>query len=219
MRLLRNTIRRLIQEEACASLNDKIYRGIEYMYSQGMKLEYGLYAPDFVSVRLIQVTSMKDETVGFLEATKDVQTHGGECGGAYVVGMAKILQPIHKKAGLGALLYDVALELVGEDGLAADRNSVSHDAIRNWKYFKKSSDYEKKPLDDKKGTYTPDDKKDDCDAGSYFEHGGSLFANEDPVPREYFQKHPLNQVVIKKDKTKPTLRCIEANDLIGKKYT
>jgi len=215
METLRRTIRRIIQEEACATLNDKIYGALEYMMEQGLKLEYGLYAPDFFTVRLVRNQAPK--TIGYVEGTKDVQTHGGKCHNAYVVGAANV-KPIHRGVGLGALMYDIALEIVGEDGMAADRSSVSHDAIRNWNYFKRSSDYEKKPLDDKKGTYTPDNTEDDCDAGSYFEHGGSLFANENPVPKEYFQKHPLNQVVVKKDKTKPTLTCIEKNGLLGKKY-
>ena len=216
MKLLRETIRKLIQEDACASLNDKIYGAIEYMYEEGLKLEYGLYAPDFFTIRLVRDEAPK--TVGYLEGTKnDEGSHGGPCHGAYVVG-ASNLKPKYRSIGLGALMYDLALELVGDDGIAADRNSVSHDALRNWKYFNGSSDYEKKPLDDNKGTYTPDNTEDDCDAGSYFEHGGSLFANENPVPQKYFQKHPLNQVVIKKDKTKPTFRCIEENGLIAKKY-
>lgn len=205
MKLLREMIQSLIKEEACASLNDKIHAGIEYMFENGIVLEYDLFAPDFVTVRL--KNHLDGETIGFLEATKDVQTHGGECHGAYVVGMAKIIQPIHRKAGLGALLYDVALEIVGKDGLVADRNSVSHDAFRNWKYFKKSTDYIKKPLDNEKGEYTPGIPEDDCAGGSYFEHGGSMFIGDG----EYFQKHPLNQAVVKKDQSKPTLKCIEAN--------
>lgn len=216
MQSLRETIRNIILEDACASLNNKIYDAIAYMYEQGLKLEYGLYAPDFVTVRLVREAAPK--TVGYVEATRDDEgSHGGPCHGAYVVGAAN-LKPKYRQEGLGALMYDIALELVGDDGLAADRSSVSHDAIRNWKYFKRSTDYEKKPLDDKKGTYTPDDSEDDCDAGSYFEHGGSLFANENPVPKEYFQEHPLNNVYIKKDKTQPTLKCIEQNGLVGKKY-
>jgi len=216
MKYLRRTIRRILQEEACASLNDKIYGAIELMYQEGLKLEYGLYAPDFVTVRVVR--EQAPTTVGYVEGTRDDEgSHGGPCLGAYVIGAANII-PKYRGQGLGALMYDIALELVGDDGLAADRNSVSHDAIRNWKYFKKSPDYEKKPLDDKKGTYTPDNSEDDCDAGSYFEHGGSLFANENPVPKEYFQKHPLNNVYIKKDFTQPTLECLKANGLIGKKY-
>lgn len=215
MSLLRETIRKLIQEEACETLNDKIYDALEYAMEEGMALEYGLY-PDFVTVRLIQPLN-DNELIGFVEGTKDVQAHGGKCHDAYVIGMARIYNPRHKDVGLGALLYDIALELVGDDGLAADRFSVSDDAIRNWRYFHRSSDYIKKPLDNKQGSYT-EDTIDDCDGESHKEHDPMIPVDpKTGIPtKEEYQYHPLNNVYIKKDKSKPTLECMEANDMIWK---
>ena len=199
----------------CIRDSHKIYDALEYAMEQGMSLEYGLY-PDFVTVRLTQVLK-NNELVGFVEGTKDVQSHGGKCHGAYVVGMARIYKPEHRDVGLGALLYDIALELAGDDGLAADRFSVSDDAIRNWRYFHRSSDYIKKPLDNSQGSYT-DDPIDDCDGQSYKDHDPIM--PDDPktgIPtKEEYQYHSLNNVYIKKDKSKPTLECMKANDMIHK---
>ena len=184
---------------------------------EGLKLEYGLYAPDFVTVRLVRNSAPK--TVGYVEATRDDEgSHGGPCHGAYVVGAAN-LKPSYRDVGLGALMYDIALELVGDDGLAADRSSVSDDAIRNWRYFHRSNDYEKKALDNKLGSYT-DNPADDCDGESYKEHDPMMSVDEETgIPsQEEYQYHPLNNVYIKKDRSQPTLECMKANDMIGKKY-
>ena len=216
MKLLRETIRRIIQEEACAALNDTIYSALEYMMQEGMKLEYGLYEPDFFTVRIVRNEAPK--TVGYLEGTKDVQAHGGQCHEAYVVGAAN-LKPKYRDIGLGALMYDIALELVGENGLAADRFSVSDDAVRNWRYFHQSNNYIKKPLDNQFGSYT-DDPVDDCDGESYKDHDPIMPVDpETGIPsQEEYQYHPLNNVYIKKDRSQPTLECMKANDMIGKKY-
>ena len=148
------------------------------------------------------------KTKGILKADKSDPEYSGPCLGGYIVQWAKV-EPEYRGTGLGALIYDVALELLGGIGLMADRNSVSDDAIRNWNYFKKSPDYVKRPLDDIEGSYTPDNTLDDCSSGAYFEHGGSFFPNHSPIPEDYFRKHPLNQVITKEDQTQPTIKCLQ----------
>jgi len=101
--------------------------------------------------------------------------------------------------------------MVGDIGLIADRASVSHKAFRNWKYFMKSTDYIKKPLDNGKGEFTPDIVDDNCSSGSYYEHGGSMFIGDG----KYFRRHPLNQLIVKKDKSLSTLLCLDENGLIS----
>ena len=63
--------------------------------------------------------------------------------------------------GWGPLLYDVAMETVGDAGLMADRGSISSDAYSVWMTYASRGDVEKKQLDDEDDTLTPD-KKDNC---------------------------------------------------------
>ena len=63
--------------------------------------------------------------------------------GVYVVTSAKA------KDGFGPLLYDVALELAGDDGLKPDPLDVSDDASEVWKYYAtQRSDVKSEPLVD-----------------------------------------------------------------------
>jgi hypothetical protein len=78
--------------------------------------------------------------------------------------------------GFGPILYDVAMEYAGADGLMADRRSVSSDAMRIWNFYLNSrSDVKPKQLDVNrptrfKGVITPNDESDDCQQDKYFNH-------------------------------------------------
>ena len=203
MRHLRRVIRQLILEDACSSLNSKVQSGIEHLQKHDLTVRW-TQTPESISVQLRR----PGECVGALDASKRGPDQT-PCHGAYVVWGVEIERP-YREVGLGALLYDVALELVGEDGLASDRESVSEDAIGTWRYFNQSNEYEKKPLDDDIGSYT-DDPQDDCGGGAYEEHEPQFYANifQDGVPpKKAYQSHPLNNVVVKKDKNYPTYRCL-----------
>ena len=211
MKLLRETIRRLILEsDPCLQLNNVLQGAIGELEKHNLEIVHSMNQN---KLRMTIKEKDSGQTKGILKADKADPDWEGRCYGGYIVQWAKT-EPEYRGTGLGALLYDVALELVGDIGLMADRQSVSDDAIRNWNYFKKSSDYEKKPLDNSKGTYTPDNKEDDCTSGSYFEHGGSFFANHSPPPQEYFQNHSLNQLIVKKNKSQSTIKCLETRRLI-----
>ncbi len=74
-------------------------------------------------------------------------------------------------AGWGPLLYDVAMETVGDAGLMADRGSLSDDAYNVWKYYLDSRpDVVKKQLDDEDNTLTPEEE-DNCATDSTPEIG------------------------------------------------
>ena len=210
MKLLRETIRNLIREsqDSCGNLNDVLQGAINQMaehdleivtYNTGTKMQ----------IVLRRVGTAGSDKVGILKATTDPWTLEGECWGGFMVSWATVA-PSMRGTGLGALLYDVALELAEGNGLMADRTSVTKEAWRNWSYFSKSNDYWKKPLDNIDGDYTPDEATDDCASGSHYEHGG----NEDN-----FQSHPLNQVVVKKDQSKPTHECLRRMGRIRVKGT
>ena len=198
MKLLRTTVRRMLFEDACKAISPKLQGAVEAMIEQDLTIEWQ-QRPDQIVVRLLRPEA--PIVVGILQADKDIEWLG-PCNDGFVVGNARV-KPAYRESGLGALLYDILLELAGDDGATADRTSVSDDAIRIWRYFHGSDEYEKKPLDDKKGTHT-DDPSDDCEGTSYEEHKPHVFA----WSKDDFQSHPLNNVYVKKDKSLSTYRCL-----------
>ena len=101
------------------------------------------------------------ESVGFVKIYKpSAGSESGPCDGAYVIYESSVDQEVD---GAGPLLYDVAIEMTGEQGLTADRSSVSDDALRVWSYYlNKRTDVNSRQLDDTLGTLTPVDPMDDC---------------------------------------------------------
>ena len=196
---LERTLRGILLEDSCASLNSKLQGAIDQMIEHDLSVEYQQW-PDRIIVRLIRPEA--PIVVGTLRADKDPEWLGA-CNDGFVVGNARV-RPQYRGTGVGALMYDVMLELAGDDGVTADRTSVSDDAIRIWRYFFSSNDYAKKPLDDKKGTHTPDDPSDDCEASSYEDHDPHVFS----WSKEDFQSHPINNMYVKKDKSLSTYKCL-----------
>ena len=196
---LERTLRGILLEDRCGALNPKLQGAIDQMIEHDLSVEYQ-QRPDQIIVRLLRPEA--PIVVGTLRADKDPELLGA-CNDGFVVGNARV-KPVYRESGLGALLYDVLVELAGDDGITADRTSVSDDAIRIWRYFHSSNDYTKKPLDDKKGTHTPDDPSDDCEASSYEDHDPHVFS----WSKDDFQSHPLNNVYVKKDKSLSTYKCL-----------
>ena len=201
MKLLRETIRRLIFESACDLVNDKIFHAIEEIVYQGLTVHSRIRS-NSLAVEIYNYGPNGEILVGFLEAEKPSDSLGN-CLGAFIVTETHVEVPYRGNSGFGALLYDVALELVGEQGLAADRRNVSSDAVRIWNYFLNSPDYIKKSLDNFDGEYTPNRKEDDCEAVSFLKHGGSKTDS-----KEEFQNHALNNVIIKKNTSRNTINCL-----------
>ena len=213
MKLLRETIRKMILEDACATLNDKVQQGIETLQTEGLGVFFEKRS-DYIEV-LVRNAHGAGATLGQIQAVKDPDF--GPCSNAYIVQWVRT-NPKIRGTGVGALLYDVCFELAGQDGVTADRTTVSDDAFKSWEYFYYSNDYEKKPLDNSDGDYTPDNPSDDCEGSAYHQHYEENFDTWDPVwstpPKDEYQAMPINNVVIKKDKSKPILRCLDENDLL-----
>ena len=75
----------------------------------------------------------------------------GKCLGAKMIIWSEALK------GWGPMLYDVALEFAGDQGLMADRTSLSDDAYNVWAHYMNSrSDVQKKQLDTLDNELTPD---------------------------------------------------------------
>lgn len=96
---------------------------------------------------------------GFVTISKP-NDYDGPCNGSWVINQSSVSQHL---SGAGPLLYDIAMEIAGDDGLAADRSTVTPAARKVWDfYLTRRSDVLAIPLDDLFGSITPMDPDDDC---------------------------------------------------------
>ena len=155
MRLLREYIRELLTEAAKgpADLPDDVYVGIK-SFGNNTQVFYS----DADGNRRVTIKP----PVGRVVVSKPGRSphsaqNPGSCLGAWQVVSSQVSD------GWGPLLYDVAMEVVGDAGLMADRNSLSDDAYNVWQYYMNSRpDVVKKQLDDPENTLTPEEE-DNCD--------------------------------------------------------
>ena len=108
----------------------------------------------------------------------------GKCLDAYEVG--SVYANIPK---LGPLLYDIAIELAGKNGLMSDRRMVSADAWKVWNYFLNNrSDVASRQLDSDPGTLTPEDD-DDCNQVSSKLDGENVRNwSKSPLSKVYYKQ-------------------------------
>ena len=108
----------------------------------------------------------------------------GKCLDAYEVG--SVYANIPK---LGPLLYDIAIELAGKNGLMSDRRMVSADAWKVWNYFLNNrSDITSRQLDSDPGTLTPEND-DDCNQVSSKLDGENVRNwSKSPLSKVYYKQ-------------------------------
>ena len=158
MRLLREYIRELLTESAKgpADLPDGVYVGIK---------SFGNNTQVFYSDAEGNRRATIKPPVGRVAVAKPGRSphsaqNPGSCLGSWQVISSQVSD------GWGPLLYDVAMEVVGDAGIMADRGSLSDDAYNVWKYYMNSRpDVVKKQLDDPDNTLTPEEE-DNCDIDS-----------------------------------------------------
>ena len=158
MSLLREYIRELLTESAKgpADLPDGVYVGIK-SFGNNTQVFYS----DAEGNRRVTIKP----PVGRVAVSKPGRSphsaqNPGSCLGSWQVISSQVSD------GWGPLLYDVAMEVVGDAGLMADRGSLSDDAYNVWKYYMNSRpDVVKKQLDDPDNTLTPEEE-DNCDIDS-----------------------------------------------------
>ena len=92
------------------------------MPSYSLRLKYKYNNP--------KLSTPVDEVFAELEMRK----WDGMCNNAWEVYWADVYRD-YKDGGFGPLMYDVAMELAGKDGLMCDRNSVSYEAARLWRHY------------------------------------------------------------------------------------
>lgn len=206
MRNLRKVIRAILLEgSACAALNKTINAGIEELERQGLHIEsyfrpeeYDSGQPNSIGLFVVDGSHKQ---LGYWLG--EFQTDGA-CLNAYQC--TNTSSGNLRGSGIGALLYDVACELTGEKGVSSDRNNVSPSAWKMWKYMTLNDQtYDIKGSYDWDGEQTPDDPSDDCFGVAWEEH---LDHWNNP------NNHPLNHVYVKKDRTRPTIKCLEEKGLI-----
>lgn len=124
----------------------------------------------------------------------------------------------------GPLIYDIAMEYTGKDGLMADRDIVSEEAYDVWQYYLENrSDVKSKQLDwEDKPFITPDNEHDDCEQNSYIDdHFRKLyryvnFAPDEEIEHEYaYEASPITHVYVKNGS--PTLDALRKNKRIIRK--
>ena len=224
MKLLRETIRKLILESACDSVNDKIAAGIEEVRRQNCTIQISEDG-DLTSV---QILYSDGSLAGIIELDGELGTSQGNCHEAWIVQWSHLAGLHQKGLGKGALLYDVAIEYTGPDGLAADRDSVSDWAFPMWNYYYSNpSVYDKKLLDPLnqntgEGRWT-DDTSDDCVSKSWMKQPlrlvkdtSSAFLNDEFMEKhkDHYMNNPLNYVYTKKDQSQPTTQCLKEMELM-----
>ena len=205
MKLLRETIRQILLEDACASIsNTNINQGIAELDRLGLHISSAFRPEEYDSGTATWIGLYVFDDRGKQKAVwlGEYQVTGEYCHGAYQC--TNTSSGNLRGTGVGALLYDVACELVGKAGLSSDRNEVSDAAWKMWKYMWKSDTYEAVETYDWDGEQTPTYKTDDCE--------GTSWENHDYGWRP--EHHPLNKVYVKKDRSRPTIACLEERGLI-----
>ena len=208
MKTLRKTVRKILLEEfACASIaNPNIGGGIAELERLGLHIYSAWPLKAYDSGRANSIVLNIYDDLGDLKGywMGEFQVTGEYCHGAFQCTNTDVQNL--RGTGVGALLYDVACELVGKAGLSSDRNEVSDAAWKMWKYMTLNDQtYDIKGTYDWDGEQTPDDLMDDCAGASWEDH------NDEWKNPTY---NPLKRVFVKKDQSRPTIKCLIEKGLI-----
>tara|TARA_R110000851_G_scaffold25240_4_gene72832 strand:- start:2870 stop:3631 length:762 start_codon:yes stop_codon:yes gene_type:complete len=140
---LRKYIRQLIIESACDNTNAVISNAIQECKNRNIKFYIDIQdASGYLTVEMYLMEQYEPVSLGRLGA--DIQNVDG----VYVTNLSKI-DSRYRSLGVGALLYDIAIESITKaDGwFTCDGEEVSSLAMKMWRFFMSSSNYEQKQLD------------------------------------------------------------------------
>ena len=171
MKHLRQYIRKILLTEAAkgpADIGDMV---VEIKFTPGEWIAVSLWNMPFKNNEL--AASFGKEYTGFKTRVGEVHAEKaarvtGDCSGAYEV----VWTNAEGAPGFGPMLYDIAMELAGDDGLMCDRGTVSKEASRVWGYYLNNRpDVITKQLDDHRNPFLQDpgknDPSDDCAQGTF----------------------------------------------------
>jgi hypothetical protein len=166
MKLLRETIRKMILQEAAGTFEQlPEYVAIKcfHLGSSSVRIWFILHDEGGTKDLIMKRSGIEDnlgrEVYGRIGIDR-IEREDGPCGGAWKVGMSGAADK------WGPFLYDIAIEYatLNGNGLIPDRFIVSDEAREVWDYYLNSrSDVQVHQLDNLKGELTPEDNSDDCD--------------------------------------------------------
>ncbi len=208
MNNLRKYIRKTLLAEACAGATAMIQKGLDEIEKRDLKIEVYIDPVGDGGYDVVLMSGSGDQSLGHYHVT---------AGNSYTVCASFVTMETGvdselRNTGIGAVLYDVAIEVATKLGshLACDRGYVSRNAKRMWNYYAASSDYEAFQLDTKDSRFTPQ-KDDDCQQHVF---ARDLGIDEEEIGREHFEpflRSPFTKAYRKKTIT--TIPCL------GDRYT
>ena len=159
MKLTSKKLHNLILEVYCEEANDKINQGLKVVEDNDLIFEI---KSERDRIKVYVLNRSKNFLAGELNATRKYNP-------CFVVGWTNV-DSQYRNTGLGALIYDIATELVAEHDsyLACDRNQVSEEARSQWRYYASSNDYEQFQLDTEDNLLTPSDS-DNTEQATFFD--------------------------------------------------
>jgi len=198
MKKLRETIRRVILEEVCAGASAKIQQGLDEIEKRNLEIKVQIFS-DGYDITLHEVESQRE--VGQFEVSSSRLCP------AYITTWTEV-NPKLKGTGIGAVLYDVAVEVATtlQVYLACDRGTVSDDAKPMWRYFDASDDYEAFQMDTRNGYFTPKNPADDCKQTVFHRDLNIPHDTEPDTYKEEFMASPFTKAYKKKRMT--TIECL-----------
>jgi hypothetical protein len=98
--------------------------------------------------------------------------------------------------GWGPLLYDIAMEVSGDQGLMADRESLSDDAYNVWQVYMSRGDVQKKQLDTLDNELTPDEA-DNCGTDTARDHDDAFDDYRSDMKKKALANSPVMKVYTK----------------------
>ena len=164
MKLLRETVRKIIlEEEVCTGATTKIQQGLDKIEELDLRV---IVTPEWAGADFGYVVLLKDPN-DITKGQFEVTTHPDAS--VFITAWTEV-NPSLKNTGVGAVLYDVAVEVASKqfNYLTCDRSTVSKDARKMWAYYNASDDYKAYQLDTVDGHFTPDDPDDDIDQRIFY---------------------------------------------------
>ena len=231
MNITNEQLRNIIAEELAAVLAEDT-KGpadigdmvVEVKFTPGSSIDVSLWSKPLKNNEL--AISFGEEYTGFKTRVGEVQAEKaarvtGDCSGAYEV----VWTDAEDAPGFGPMLYDIAMELAGDDGLMCDRGTVSKSAARVWEYYLNNRpDVITKQLDDKKTPFMQDpgknDPSDDCVQRTFRKKTKRIFKPESSSSsagfKDEFLNHWSTKVYVKTSGT-PILDELEAAGKVTRK--
>ena len=165
---VRNLVKQLLLENA--SISGKEQQGLDLIERDDIEIEW---VQTFRMMDVKMYVRNNPMIIAGLKLRKDHEMSAFS-DDAYIVATAWVHESYRHKA-LGAVLYGIALELAGDDGITSDRWDVSKDAFRMWDYFSSDSRIDQQQLDVQTmsgKTFLTPDLNDDTVIHSTIEHMG-----------------------------------------------